>query len=69
MTTTKHAEPLSPHNCTARLVRRNDRGRIVTERDLAIPAGITYADALNYAKQWLGHREEIAQFDKWEWVD
>jgi hypothetical protein len=57
-------EPLSTVDTCARLVVRDDKGRATSERHLPVPAGVTYLEAVAYATRYLGHREEIAQFDE-----
>lgn len=53
-------EPLSTNNMAAKVVTRNARGIILTESDIAIPAGLTHEQAVEFVRKYTSH--EITGF-------
>jgi hypothetical protein len=53
-------ETLSTNNMAAECVTRDSRGRVISTTAIAIPAGLTYDEAVAYVRRWNQH--EIAQF-------
>lgn len=57
MTATTNIEPRTTSHMAAEL-----RDRYGNTRTLAVPSGLTYAEAVQWVTPWLGTHETIAQF-------
>jgi len=53
-------EPKSTANMAAQVVTRDRKGRVTSTSEIAIPAGITHAEAVAFVRRFTTH--EIAQF-------
>jgi len=52
--------PKSTANMAAQVVTRDRKGRVTSTSEIAIPAGITHAEAVAFVRRFTTH--EIAQF-------
>lgn len=58
-------EQRSTEGMTMRLYRTDDHGRQTTERHIALPAGLTYAQCEAYARRFIGANEHLGGVYEW----